>query len=1085
MTATYWRSLAQREDRPESRAFLEREFPEGASELPEGITRRDMMMLLGASLSLAGLAGCRRPVEEIVPFVNAPEEMVPGIPRSYATTMPFGRSAYGLIVESHEGRPTKIEGNPGHPSTLGASSARVQASVLGLYDPDRSQTVRLNGEARSWNEFVTAWEERSQAHATDGGAGLAVLSESFSSPTMARLASEFRARYPQAIWATYEAVSDENRLAGLRSATGRDLDLVLRLDEAAVILALDADPLLTDPEMIRHTRGFAAGRRAGPAGGAMNRLYAVEGVYSLTGAMADHRLRLESRQVAPFLAALAARVAPPEAGAAALAGAGVPGVDPRWIDALAEDLLANSGRGVIVAGERQPAAVHAAVCALNTYLGNTGRTVAYYETTDAALPSVGSLASLVSAMQEGAVQTLVVLGGNPVFDAPADLDFAAAIVEVPHSIALGHTVDETSSQAEWHIPRAHYLEGWGDARAAGGTLSVVQPLILPLFGGRTPVEVLGLMVRATGVTSVTGATGATGVTGATDTTGATGVTGATGLTGATAVTGTTGVTGTPGVTGGPDRPGYDIVRDTWRPILGEDEFDTKWNRVLHDGLLAGSELPEVVPELAAEPFAELARSIGGAAGSAEAAGESPAGLEIVFLPSPSVHDGRFANDGWLQELPDPLTKLTWDNPALVSPTTAASLGLASGDWVRLDYAGRSMELPVWLLPGMTDGVVALTVGYGRSHAGRVGSGVGVNAFAVRGSQALGFDSGARLTRLERTYPLSATQEHGSMEGRPLVRESTLTELRSQTAAGTEQAASPDGEGASATDHPEGQVSALGVFAEEPHLFSLWQEHAYDQGHQWGMTIDLNSCIGCNACMVACQSENNVPVVGKAQVAMGREMHWIRLDRYFSGEPSGSPEVVFQPVPCMHCEDAPCEQVCPVAATVHDAEGLNVMVYNRCIGTRYCSNNCPYKVRRFNFFNLTKDTPEILQLAMNPDVTVRSRGVMEKCTYCTQRINREKIDARLAGRELRDGDVKTACQQACPASAIEFGDLRNPSSRIVQAKADPRNYALLGDLNTKPRTTYLAKVRNPNPGLEGARADAGAWHAGQEGRTSLA
>ena len=1087
MTETYWRSLAQLEDRPESRAFLEREFPEGASELPEGITRRDMMMLLGASLSLAGLAGCRRPVEEIVPFVNAPEEIVPGIPRSYATTMPFGRSAYGLVIESHEGRPTKIEGNPSHPSTLGASSARVQASVLGLYDPDRSQTVTLRGEARSWNEFVTAWEERSQAHAADGGAGLAVLSESFSSPTLARLASEFRARYPRAIWATYEAVSDENRLAGLRSATGRDLDLMLRLDEAAVILALDADPLLTDPEMIRHTRGFAAGRRAGTSGGEMNRLYVVEGVYSLTGAMADHRLRLESRQIAPFLAALAARVAPPTAGAATPAAAGVPGVDSRWIDALAEDLLANRGRGVIVAGERQPAAVHAAVCALNTYLGNTGRTVGYYETPDAALPSIGSLTSLVSAMQDGAVQTLVVLGGNPVFDAPVDLDFASAMAKVPHSIALGHTVDETSSNAEWHIPRAHYLEGWGDARAVGGTLSVVQPLILPLFGGRTPVEVLGLMVEATGVTGATDVTGVTGATGGAGVTGATGASDATGVTGTTDLTGATAVTGTTGVTGGQDRSGYDIVRDTWRPILGEDEFDGKWNRVLHDGLLAGSELPEVVPELTGEPFADLARSIDGrAAGSAGAAGESPAGLEIVFLPSPSVHDGRFANDGWLQELPDPLTKLTWDNPALVSPTTAESLGLASGDWVRLDYAGRSMELPVWLLPGMADGVVALTVGYGRSRAGRVGSGVGVNAFTVRGSLAPGFDSGARLTRLERTYPLSATQEHGSMEGRPIVRESTLTALRSQTAARTEQAASPDGEGASATGSEEGGVSgALGVYAEEPHLFSLWQEHAYDQGHQWGMTIDLNSCIGCNACMVACQSENNVPVVGKSQVSMGREMHWIRVDRYFSGEPSGNPEVVFQPVPCMHCEDAPCEQVCPVAATVHDAEGLNVMVYNRCIGTRYCSNNCPYKVRRFNFFNLTKDTPEILQLAMNPDVTVRSRGVMEKCTYCTQRINREKIDARLAGRELRDGDVKTACQQACPASAIEFGDLRNPSSRIVQAKADPRNYALLGELNTRPRTTYLAKVRNPNPDLEGARTDAGAWHVGKEGTRALA
>jgi MoCo/4Fe-4S cofactor protein with predicted Tat translocation signal len=1030
VTRTYWRSLGQLEDRPESRAFLEREFPAGASELPEGVTRRDMIMLLGASVSLAGLAACRRPVEEIVPFVTAPEEIVPGIPRYYATTMPFRRSAYGLIVESHEGRPTKIEGNPSHPSTLGASSSRVQASVLGLYDPDRSQSVTQQGSRKSWSDFVTAWGELSKAHAADG-AGLAVLSESFSSPTLARLASEFRARYPRAIWATYEAVSDENQLAGLRSATGRDLDLMLRIDQASVILALDADPLLSDPEMIRHTRGFAAGRRAGASGGAMNRLYAVEGVYSLTGAMADHRLRLESRQIVPFLAALAARLVPPAAGATSPAEAGVPGVDPRWIDVLAKDLLANRGKGLIVAGERQPAAVHAAVCALNTSLGNTGKTVSYYETKDAALPSVSSLASLVSAMKGGAVQTLVVLGGNPLFDAPADLDFASAMAKVPHSIALGHTVDETSSKAEWHVPRAHYLESWGDARAVGGTLSAVQPLILPLFGGRTAVEVLGLMV------------------------------------------------------GGKDRPGYDIVRETWKPILGEAELDSKWNRVLHDGFLSGSELPEVVPDFTAQALAELASLIGagaGAAGSQRAEAGSPGGLEIVFLPSPSLHDGRFANDGWLQELPDPLTKLTWDNPALVSPKTAETLGLASEDVVRLDYAGRSLELPVWILPGMADGVVALTLGYGRLRAGRIGSGVGFDTFTVRASRAPGFDSGVRLTRLGRTYPLSATQEHGSMEGRPLVRESTLAELQSKPAAGAEPAGSPP-EAGSPGPRPEGKEvpGALGVFEEDAEHFSLWKEHAYDQGHQWGMTIDLNACSGCNACMTACQSENNVPVVGKIQVAKGREMHWIRVDRYFSGEPTGSPEMVFQPIPCMHCEDAPCEQVCPVAATVHDAQGLNVMVYNRCIGTRYCSNNCPYKVRRFNFFNFTKDTPDILKLAMNPDVTVRARGVMEKCTYCTQRINRVKIDARLAGRELRDGDVKTACQQACPASAIEFGDIRDGSSRVGRAKADPRNYALLDELNTKPRTTYLAKVRNPNPDLEGARADAGAWRSGTDER----
>jgi MoCo/4Fe-4S cofactor protein with predicted Tat translocation signal len=1021
VSRTYWRSLAQIEERPEFRDALEREFPEGASELPEGVTRRDMMMLLGASLSLAGLAGCRRPVEEIVPYVSPPEEIVPGIPRYYATTMPFRRSAYGLIVESHEGRPTKIEGNPAHPSTLGTSSSRIQASVLGLYDPDRSQSVTLRGTRKSWEDFVTAWGSLSEAHAADGGAGLAIVSESFSSPTLARLVSELRALYPQLQWATYDAISDESRLAGLRLATGRDVDLLLRLDRASVILALDADPLLTDPEMIRHARGFADGRRAGASGGAMNRLYAVEGVYSLTGAMADHRLRLESRQIAPFLAALAARLAPPDAGAESLAGAGVPGVDPRWIDALAKDLLANRGKGLIVAGERQPAAVHAAVSALNTYLGNTGSTVSYYATTDAVLPSVSSLTALVSAMKAGAIQTLVVLGGNPVFDAPADLDFASAMAKVPHSIALGHTVDETSSRAEWHIPRAHYLESWADARAVGGTLSVVQPLILPLYGGRTSVDVLGLMVA------------------------------------------------------GQDRPGYDIVRETWNPILGEDDFDRKWNRVLHDGLLSGSELPELAPNLTGAPFAELARLIrSGGAGRADAGSPgglrpgSGQGLEIVFLPSPSLHDGRFANDGWLQELPDPLTTLTWDNPALVSPKTAETLGLASEDVARLEYAGRSLELPVWILPGMADGVVALTLGYGRHLAGRIGSGVGFDTFRVRSSGAPGFGSGVRLTRLGRRHPLSATQNHGSMEGRPIVRESTVAELRSESAS---HSAPAEGGHAEQPSHAPkaGDVSALGVFPEEPHHFSLWKEHTYDQGHQWGMTIDLNACIGCNACMTACQSENNVPVVGKAQVAKGREMHWIRVDRYFSGDPSGSPEIVFQPVPCMHCEDAPCEQVCPVAATVHDGQGLNVMVYNRCIGTRYCSNNCPYKVRRFNFFNFTKNTPDILQLAMNPDVTVRSRGVMEKCTYCTQRINRSRIDARLAGRELRDGDVKTACQQACPASAIEFGDLRDGSSRVSKAKADPRNYALLEELNTKPRTTYLAKVRNPNPDLEGVPA----------------
>src|SRR5262245_49757674 len=619
LSRTYWRSLAQIEDLPEYRAALEREFPEGASELPDGITRRDLMMLVGASLSLAGLAGCRRPVEEIVPYVAAPEEIVPGVPRFYATTMPFRRSAYGLIVESHEGRPTKIEGNPSHPSTLGASSSRVQASVLGLYDPDRSQSITVKGARKAWSDFVTAWGELAKAHAADEGAGLAVLSESFSSPTLARLAAELRTRFPKMQWATYDAVSDENRLAGLRQAAGRDVDLVLRFDRASVILCLDADPLLTDPEAIRHARGFADGRRAGASGPStgsgqvgMNRLYAVEGVYSLTGATADHRLRLESRHIGGLVAALAAKLGAPGAGAAV----NVPGVDARWLDAVVKDLQANRGKGLIVAGERQPATVHAAVCALNAHLGNTGKTVTYHETKDAVLPNASALTPLVAAMKAGTVQTLVVLGGNPVFDAPADLDFAAALAKVPHAIALGHGVDETSAAAEWHVPRAHYLESWGDARAAGGTLSVVQPLILPLFGAKSSIEVLGVMVGDT------------------------------------------------------DRPGYEIVQETWNPILGDAGFEKAWNRVLHDGVLAGSELPEVAPDAKTDAFSGLPRTTGAASG-----------LEVVFVASPAVHDGRFANDGWLQELPDPLTKLTWDNPALVSPTTAKTLTLANEDVV--------------------------------------------------------------------------------------------------------------------------------------------------------------------------------------------------------------------------------------------------------------------------------------------------------------------------------------------------------------------------------------------------------------------
>ena len=977
MNETYWRSLRDLRGDEALREEQHREFPEGASELPEGISRREMMMLLGASLSLAGLAACRRPVEHIVPYVTAPEEIVPGVPRRYASTMPFGRSAYGVLVESHEGRPTKIEGNELYPTTLGRSSVRMQAAMLGLYDPDRLQTVRKGGEAATWADFLAAWGVIDKALAADGGAGLAVLSASFASPTKARLWARLREKFPRARFAVYEPVSDENLLAGIQMATGVPLQPALHVEKAAVLLTVGADLFGNDPEDVYQIFGYAMGRRSGIDGGPMNRLYAVEAEYTLTGGMADHRLRLRASDYSAFLGALADRLSAKGVTGLPSTGATLAGLDATWLDALAGDLAAHRGHGLIVAGNEQPAAVHAAVLALNSALGNVGSTVLYRVPADAALPSRTSLANLTSAMNAGSVKTLVVLGGNPAYDAPADAAFAEALGKVETKVVLGTHLDETVRKATWAIPAAHFLEAWDDARSVDGTASVVQPLILPLFQGKSAVEMLGVL------------------------------------------------------TTGKEASGHDLVQETWKEILGPADFARRWNRLLHDGLLASSFTPQVTPSVAvkAEVFQASQQSI-----------VDSRQFEIHFRASPYLHDGRWSNNGWLHELPDHVTKLTWDNPALLSPASAEKLGVEDGDLVKVTVRGKSVTLPVAIVPGQADGTAILTLGYGRTGIGRIAEGVGVDVYPLRSAAAPAFDAGA-IEKAGGSALLSATQEHHSMEGRPVFRQGTLDEYKKDPAFAQEM-------------------------AEVPSLASMWKEKAYDHGHQWGMTIDLNQCVGCNACVVACQSENNVPIVGKEQVRRSREMHWIRIDRYFVGS-KDAPRMVFQPVPCMQCENAPCEQVCPVAATVHDDEGLNVMVYNRCIGTRYCSNNCPYKVRRFNFFNYTKDTPEVLKLAQNPDVTVRSRGVMEKCTYCTQRINRAKLDARLAGRPLQDGDVKTACQQACPAGAIEFGDLLMPDAKILKAKSEPRNYALLAELNSKPRTTYLARVRNPHPDLEKA------------------
>jgi molybdopterin-containing oxidoreductase family iron-sulfur binding subunit len=972
VSAEHWRSLGELEDSPESRAFREREFPEGASEAPDTVSRRTLLQLLGASAGAVSLAACRRPEEHIVPYVEAPEQIVPGIPRYYATTMPNGTSAYGLVVESHEGRPTKLEGNELHPASLGSSSARVQASVLDLYDPDRSQAVLKRGERSSWTDFVAAWKARAQAHSADAGAGLAVLASPSASPTLYRLAAAFQKTYPRARFVTWAPVSDANAALGVEQAVGRPLLPVYRLDKAKAILAVDADILHADPEMIRHTRGFAAGRRLQAPGDAMNRLWAVEAVLSITGANADHRLRLGAQRIPAFLAALAAELRGQGLAIDAPAAPEVKGVEAAWVRALAQDLLAHRGTSLVVAGPRQPAAVHAAVVALNAALGNVSATVDYHEPVDALLPSTAAFAELTKALREGQVKTLVVLGGNPAYDAPADLDFAAAAKKAEELVHFGSHVDETAALASWHVPSAHFLESWGDARASCGTLSVVQPLILPLYGAKTAVEVLGLLAS------------------------------------------------------GEDRSGHDLVQSTWRPILGESDFDKRWNRVLHDGVLPESALPGVKLDLKAGNFTALA-----AAAQAPGAGA----LEVVFQACPKLEGGASANNAWLQELPDAITKVTWDNPLLVSPATAGRLGLKDEDVVKLEVAGRSLELPVLRVPGLADGTLGLSLGYGRKQAGRVGTGVGFDGYSLRTTAGLDLATDVELTPAGRSYPLAHTQEHGTMEGRALIKEATLDHYKQDPQFATDKTP----------------------------LFSLWTEHEYKSKPQWGMVIDLNACTGCNACSVACQSENNVPVVGKDQVRRGREMAWLRIDRYFTGPPE-EPAAAFQPVPCMQCENAPCEQVCPVAATVHDEDGLNAMVYNRCIGTRYCSNNCPYKVRRFNFFNYTKDTPRVLKLVNNPDVTVRARGVMEKCTYCVQRLSAAKIDARLGGRELADGDAKTACQQACPAEAIRFGDLLDLESQVAKARSSDRTYALLAELNTRPRTTYQARIKNPHPSL---------------------
>jgi molybdopterin-containing oxidoreductase family iron-sulfur binding subunit len=934
------------------------------------LDRRELFKFVGASLALAGATACtRQPTEKIVPYVRQPEEIVPGKPLFYATAMTVGGFATGLLVESHMGRPTKVEGNPLHPASLGGTDAFAQAAVYSLYDPDRSQTILSLGEIRPWSAFLGEMRLVLADERPRGGAGLRILTETVSSPTLARQIAQLLKALPAARWHQWEPAARDEARNGARLAFGTAVNAAYRLADADVILSLDADFLGCGPAQSRLAKEFAARRREGAAGGAMNRLYVVESAVTATGARADHRKPLKAGEIEAFARSVATKLGVGAAFGTAESG-GPFAADP-IARALATDLVRHRGRCVVIAGDTQPAAVHAIAHAMNGMLANAGRTVVYTDPIEAnPEDQLQSIRALVADMRRGAVSTLLVVGGNPVFNAPADLGFREAMQKVARRVHLSLENDETSLECQWHVPEAHFLEAWSDTRAFDGTASIVQPLIAPLYGGRSAHEVLAALSDQ------------------------------------------------------PEKSGYELVRETWAGQF-TGNFDEAWRRALHDGLIAGTAFPFKSLASAALPPAEF---------------RNVTGLEITFRPDPTIHDGRFASNGWLQELPKPVTSVTWDNVAAISPATASRLGVATEDVVELSVAGRRVRAPALVVPGQPDDSIAVTLGYGRTAAGRLGSRAGFDAYSIRTADALWRSNALDLKKTDDRWRIAITQEHHSMEGRHLARSVTADELRRNPGAVQEMGEPP----------APGQT-----------LYAPYPNHDY----AWGLAIDLGSCVGCNACVVACTAENNVPIVGKDQVLRGREMHWIRIDHYADGDPA-NPRHSFQPVLCMHCETAPCEVVCPVGATVHSAEGLNDMVYNRCVGTKYCSNNCPYKVRRFNFLHYsTQFRAPSLRMLANPDVTVRWRGVMEKCTYCVQRINAGKIQAELENRRVRDGDIVTACQQACPADAIVFGNLADPQSRVSQRRRSPLSYGLLEDLGTRPRTTYLAKVDSPNAELD--------------------
>jgi molybdopterin-containing oxidoreductase family iron-sulfur binding subunit len=1065
-----WRSLDEVADTPEFKDYLHREFPSNASEWTDPVGRRSFLKLMSASMALAGVTACTvQPQELIVPYVRQPEEEIPGKPLFFATAMTLGGVAQGLLVESHEGRPTKIEGNPDHPANQGATDIFAQGSVLTLYDPDRSQTITQLGEIRPWSSVIAAVRGGLSAQAATKGGGLRILTETVASPTLAAQIQQVLTQYPGAKWVQWEPINRDNARAGARAAFGQYVAPLYDLTQADVILSLDADFLAADgAENLYYMRQFASRRRVEDNADNLNRLYVVESNHTVTGGKADNRLPLKSSHVENFARAVAAA-----AGVGGFSGT-APAGSEAFVDAVAKDLAAHRGRAVVIAGDAQPASVHALAHAMNAALGAP---VTYLPTPEI-VPSEqdAALGELVGEINAGQVQMLLIIGeSNPVLSAPADLQFDQAIQKVALRMHTGLFFDETARLCQWHIPAAHYLEAWSDARTIDGTVSIVQPLIQPLYGGKSAHEIIATLSdrperngydivreywqanapKGTAAGAARMMTGAPGAPGAASATGATGArqqgaptaqdspgTPAAGNRAAGAQPGNPSSvqSGRGSAADQLQRAGTErgsAISAQGAPAQGApgapgapvNPFELAWRKWLHDGVITGS-----APVVSATPIApDVATRV--------TASTPIEGIELNFRRDPTIYDGRFANNGWLQELPKPMTKLVWDNAALIGPATAEAQGLHDGDMIAIQSGSREpLNVPVWIVPGHARDAITVFVGYGRQRAGRIGTGTGFDVYKLRESSSP-YIAAAQITRTGDHYELANTQDHWAIEDKNtgIVRSATLDEFKQNPA----------------------------FVKEMEHLkldkrISLYPDYEY-RGQQWGMAIDMNTCTGCTACVVACVAENNIPVVGKAQVERNREMHWLRIDRYYAGDPN-APDTYYQPLPCMQCENAPCEVVCPVAATVHSDEGLNDMVYNRCVGTRYCSNNCPWKVRRFNFLLFQDwDTPQF-KLQRNPDVTVRSRGIMEKCTYCVQRINAARIQAKREDRAIRDGEILTACQAVCPTDAIVFGDINDPNSRVAKLKASPRNYTMLEDLNTRPRTTYLAAVKNPNPAL---------------------